>query len=169
MPVTNIEPQEVRAVSSVARALSGNTWAIVAHTRQLVSTVFGLTMAFSDMATGIEDGIHAHLHSQVGRDEVHISRVNNIGTFQDHLILLPKLLEEERRHPVEEQEESAPIRPSRRRCNRGTSATEHSLDFRNIRATRACNTVKVTSVLTGCIVCWVALSAVSARSSNSIG
>ncbi|CAB1444831.1 unnamed protein product, partial [Pleuronectes platessa] len=31
---------------------------------------------------------------------------------------------EERRHPVEEQDESAPIRPSRRRCNRGTSATE---------------------------------------------
>ncbi|CAB1421550.1 unnamed protein product [Pleuronectes platessa] len=27
-------------------------------------------------------------------------------------------------HPVEEQDESVPIRPSRRRCNQGTSATE---------------------------------------------
>ncbi|CAB1423094.1 unnamed protein product [Pleuronectes platessa] len=33
-------------------------------------------------------------------------------------------LSEERRHPVEEQDESAPIRPSRRRCNRRTNATE---------------------------------------------
>ncbi|CAB1443278.1 unnamed protein product [Pleuronectes platessa] len=53
-------------------------------------------------------------------------------------------------HPVEEQDESVPIRPSRRRCNRGSSATELErprsfTGLPKIRAPRASNTTKVTA------------------------
>ncbi|CAB1431508.1 unnamed protein product [Pleuronectes platessa] len=53
-------------------------------------------------------------------------------------------------HPVEERDESVPIRPSRRRCNRGSSATEHErprsfTGLPKIRAPRASNTAKVTA------------------------
>ncbi|CAB1454405.1 unnamed protein product [Pleuronectes platessa] len=42
----------------------------------------------------------------------------------DQLLKEEDLSEEMMFHPVEEQDESVPIRPSRRRCNQGTSATE---------------------------------------------
>ncbi|XP_061593274.1 myb-related transcription factor, partner of profilin-like isoform X2 [Cololabis saira] len=50
---------EVRAVSSMARALRRDTQAIAAHTRQLVSAVSGLTMAVNTLARGIQDGVQA--------------------------------------------------------------------------------------------------------------
>ncbi|CAB1449077.1 unnamed protein product, partial [Pleuronectes platessa] len=45
-----------------------------------------------------------------------------IHSAEEHELHIPE--EETMFHPVEEQDESVPIRPSRRRCNQGTSATE---------------------------------------------
>ncbi|CAB1450360.1 unnamed protein product [Pleuronectes platessa] len=60
--------------------------------------------------------------SPPGGGEIRPLQKREIHSAEEHELHIPE--EETMFHPVEEQDESVPIRPSRRRCNQGTSATE---------------------------------------------
>ncbi|CAB1435064.1 unnamed protein product, partial [Pleuronectes platessa] len=71
-------------------------------------------------------GSHQTLEPRRSPQEVH-SQAETKTFFFTIPTTAPQLIipaEETMFHPVEEQDESVPIRPSRRRCNQGTSATE---------------------------------------------
>ncbi len=58
--------REMRAASSLARAVRRNTQAIAMHCRQMVSAVSALTMVVNSVARGLQEGVQAMTALQPG-------------------------------------------------------------------------------------------------------